>query len=137
MKTILALTSIFLSAFINPSQNKYLFISLRPIPACDGKCNNFELTEYFRNSAEACKSVEDSLKAIYKDKTTYYTVAPGEAVIYYKYNKFVAYCDCKILGVHKSSSVEQAKLEMDKTVEEARAKNPKAYHNYEVYKTWP
>lgn len=118
-------------------QTSYMFIMLRPIPACEGKCNNYELLEYPERTEEACKAREDSCRAKYGDKPEYITIAPGEGAVYYKYNKFVAYCDCKILGVHKSSSVEKAREEMMQKVEAERVKKPKAFHNFEIYKTWP
>lgn len=134
---MLPLPLLFVAMAIRPSTRNYLFIALRPVPACDGKCNNYKVEEYQRKTAEDCRKLEDSCKVKYQDKTTFYTIAPTEAAIYYKYNKFVSYCDCKIIGIYKSTSVEKAKEDMNKTVEEARAKNPKAFHNYEVYKTWP
>ena len=127
-----------LSSFADPDQTgSYMFIMLRPIPACDGKCNNYELLEYPKKNAEECKKQEDSCKAKYGNVPSYYTVVPGEAVIYYKYNRFVTECDCKILGVHKSTSVDKAKEEMNLKVSEERIKKPKAFHNYEVYASWP
>ncbi len=139
LKITLPFLLVFLTyAFIQKGNTRnYLFIALHPIPACDGKCNNFSVEEYQRKTAEDCKKLEDSCKIKYKDKTTYYTITPAEGAIFYKYNKFVQYCDCKIQGIHKAASVELAKEEMNKKVDSARAKNPKAYHNYEVYKTWP
>ena len=134
---LISLLLIF-SSFNSPDQNNsYMFIMLRPIPSCNGKCNNYELKEYPKKSTEECKKQEDSCKAKYGDAPTYYTVGPGEAVIYYKHNKFVSDCDCKILGVHKSTSVAKATEEMNQKVAEERAKKPKAYHNYEVYSWWP
>lgn len=129
---------LLLTSFQNASQTaSWLFVMLRPIPACEGKCNNYELKEYPQKNEAGCKAQMDSCKAQYGDKPAYYTVAPGEAVIYYKYNKFVSNCDCKILGVHKSVSVAQAKAEMEQKVAEERVKKPKAFHNYEVYGWWP
>lgn len=126
------------SSFIIPHQSgNYLFVMLRPLDACEGKCNNYEIVEYPKKSAEECKKQEDSCRVKYGDKPSYYTVAPGEAVIYYKYNKFVSNCDCKIRGVHKSSSVAKATEEMNQKVAEERLKKPKAYHNYEVTGSWP
>ncbi|MES2618040.1 MAG: hypothetical protein V4613_09175 [Bacteroidota bacterium] len=133
---LLALLPLFSLTHRSVTTN-YMFVMLRPIPACAGKCNNYELKEYPLTSAEACKKQEDSCKAQYGTTATYYTVAPGEAVIYYKHNKFVTECDCKILGVHKSTSVAKAKEEMEAKVAEERSKKPKAYHNYEVYNWWP
>lgn len=125
-------------ASMTPQQSgSYLFIMLRPLPACEGKCNNYELKEYPKKNAAECKQQEDSCKAKYGEGPTYYTVAPGEAVIYYKYNKFVTNCDCKIQGVYKSSSVALAKEEMNQKVAEERVKKPKAFHNYEVFGSWP
>lgn len=114
-----------------------MFIMLRPIPHCDGKCNKFELVEYPKKSAEECKRQEDSCRVKYGSTPTYYTIGPGEGAVYYKYNKFVTNCDCKILGVYKSASVAQAKTEMDKIVADEQAKKPKSYHNYEIYSSWP
>lgn len=126
-----------LSAFNTPQQTgSYLFVVLNPIPACEGKCNNFEVLEFPEKTAEACKKREDSCRAKYGDKATYCTVAPGEALVFYKYNKFVSYCDCKIFGVHKSTSVAAATEEMNRKVAEERLKKPKAFHNFEIYKTW-
>ncbi len=139
MKKLLMITAILLAtAFVSPNQaGNYMFVMLRPLDACDGKCNNYEIVEYPQKSAEACKKQEDSCRAKYGDKPTYYTVAPGEAVIYYKYNKFVTNCDCKIRGVHKSTSVAKATEEMNQKVAEERLKKPKAYHNFEIYSWWP
>jgi len=123
---------------MHPDQNgAFMFIMLRPLPACNGKCNNFELVEYPKKSAEECKKQEDSCKAKYGITPTYYTIAPGEAAIYYKYNKFVTDCDCKIIGVYKSTSVAKATEEMNQKVAEERVKKPKAFHNFEVYNSWP
>ena len=110
---------------------------LRPIQACGGKCNNYELVEYLKKNAEDCKKQEDSCKAKYGEVPSYYTIAPGEAAVYYKYNKFVPNCDCKILGVYKSTSLQKAREEMYQKVAEEQAKKPKAYHNYEIYNSWP
>ncbi len=141
MIRLLLLSVIFTClSFHSPHQaGSYMLVMLRPIPACDGKCNNYEITEYPKKSAEECKKQEDSLKAKYTTVPlpSYYTVGPGEAVIYYKYNKFVTDCDCKIRGVHKSSSVEQAKTEMNEKIAAEKAKKPKAFHNYEVTSWWP
>lgn len=128
---------LFFSSFNFETNSTYMFIILKPIPACNGKCNNYELKEYPLKSAEECKKQEDSCIAKYGTTATYFTVGPGEAVIYYKHNKFVTECDCKILGVHKSTSIALAKEEMNKIVTEEKIKKPKAYHNYEVYGWWP
>ncbi len=139
MKKLIFLSALFICFSFNAPQQKdgYMFIMLRPIPACEGKCNNYELKEFPKKNAAECKKLEDSCKAKYGDAPSYYTVAPDEAVIYYKYNKFVTNCDCKIQGVHKSTSVALAKEEMDKKVAEERVKKPKAFHNYEVFGSWP
>ncbi len=125
-------------SFISPNQTSdYMFIMLRPLKACNGKCNNYELTEYRKKNAEECKKQEETCKERYKDTPTYYTIAPGEAAIYYKYYKFVTECDCTIRGVHKSTSVAAATEEMAQKVAEEKAKKPKAFHRYEVYSSWP
>lgn len=125
-------------SFVSPHQStSYMLIMLKPIPACEGKCNNYEIVEYPQKSAEACKVQIDSCKAKFGDKPTYFTVAPGEAAIYFKYNKFVANCDCKILGVHVAATAAKAKEEMETKIAEERVKKPKAFHNYEVYSGWP
>jgi hypothetical protein len=139
MKRLIFLAIILVSSsFILPDQTgNYMFIMLRPIPACGGKCNNYELLEYPKKSAEECKKQEDSCKAKYGDVPAYFTIGPGEGAVYYKYNKFVPECDCKILGVYKSASVAQATEEMNKKVAEEKLKKPKAFHNYEIYSSWP
>lgn len=139
MKSILFYAALLIfSSFTKPTQTgSYMFVMLRPIPACDGKCNNYELKEYPLKSADECKKQQDSCVAKYGSTATYFTAGPGEALIYYKYNKFVTNCDCKIKGVHKSTSVEKAKEEMEKIVADERVKKPKAYHNYEVTGWWP
>ncbi|HEY1047956.1 MAG TPA: hypothetical protein VGF79_16060 [Bacteroidia bacterium] len=136
-KLLLILSVLVFSSFAIPQTGTYLFVMLKPIPGCDGKCNNYEIQEFTLKSADECKKQQDSCIAKYGNQPTYYTVAPGEAVIYYKYNKFVTDCDCKIKGVHKSTSVEKAKEEMNQKIAEERVKKPKAYHNYEVIGWWP
>lgn len=135
--TLISLALVLFSFRTHNTGANYMFIMLKSIPACNGKCNNYEITEYPKSNAEDCKKQEDTCKAKYGTTASYYTVAPGEAVIYYKYNKFVTECDCKILGVRKSSSVAKARIEMDSIVAAEKIKKPKAYHNYEVYNWWP
>lgn len=137
-RLILLSALLVLASFNKPDQaNSYMFIMLKPIPACNGKCNNYEIKEYPKKNAEECKKQEDSCKAQYGTAPSYYTVGPGEAVIYYKYTRFVSDCDCRVLGVYKSTTVAKATEEMNQKVAEERAKKPKAYHNYEVYSSWP
>jgi hypothetical protein len=127
------------SSFITtPNADQYMLVMLRNISYCDGKCNNSELTEYPKTSMADCEKERENLKKQYGETATYYIIAPNEGAAYYKYNKFVpGDCACKIIGVQKSSSVALAKEEINKKVAEERVKKPKAFHNFEIYSSWP
>ena len=138
IRSILFLSVILFSSFNAPQQSSsYMFVMLRPIKACGGKCNTFEHKEYPKKTAEECKQQEEALRKPYKDTPTYYTIASTEGVVYYKYYKFTGDCDCRVLGVHKSASVTKATEEMNQKVADERVKKPKAYHNFEIYSSWP